>query len=339
MLVFPTISFYALDYIFQHAIHAGTMAKVAALCTGSTPYKSTYTGIPRLDDELCGLVGFFTVMLNPHNLPFNVELLTGLAALAAVPYIEAARQGRNILLEFHWVIGIIYQKFTGGAILPVYWLLFVVTGAASLHHKPQVNGNGAIDQKRAESIVFSLIFTYIIPSAAMLMANNIYVTAFWQAFPMWMYGSQKLYLLVRPASRTSGASTISIIYAGLFLLSAIPHLLLLTPILTSNPQPLAALSSLFIPSFAPLDPRSTTIDQGVMDFIKWDEAMMLVGAFTATVWVLGTSVKGFVGLVAWWVVSLALCGPGATVAGIFWWRERLIQAQNVPKETARKRSE
>lgn len=328
--MFPTISFYAFDFIFGHAAHAGTSVKLAAQCTGSTPYTLAYTGLRSIDESLCPLVAFFHVMMEPpHSLPFNVELLTGLAALAIIPYIEAARQGRNILLECHWILGIIYQKFTGAVVLPIYWLLFVLTGAATLHRTPQTKGTGRIDQRHAESVVFALVAAYILPSIGMLVAHNDYVTAFWQAFPLWMCIAQRLYLAVRPLSQRSGVNIVNKIYMGLFFLSAIPHIYLLTPIVHNTPNPLNTLGALFIPSFTPLDPKSTTFDHGIQDIIQWDAALMVVSAFAATVWVVGPSVKNLAGLMAWWVCSTVLFGPGATIAGVFWCREASIEKQLV----------
>jgi hypothetical protein len=282
-----------------------------------------YTGLPQIDGQLCGLVAFFHILMDPHNLPFNVELFTFLAGMITIPYFEAARENRNILLESQWVIGIMYQKFTGGVVLPMYWLLFIVTGAATLHHTFQGCNNGTIDQRHAESIILALVVGFILPSLAMFITTDQYVTAFWQAFPIWMYIAQLLYLTIRPASHTSGVSTVNFTYIALFILSALPHLYLLTPILFSPNAP-AIFKYLFLPSLTVLDPDSTTIDQGVMDVIKWDYMIMLVGAFAVTVWVVGRSVKSIVGLIAWWVVSVLLFGAGASVVGVFWWRERCL---------------
>ena len=51
---------------------------------------------------------------------------------------------------------------------------------------------------------------------------------------------------------------------------------------------------------------------------------MLVSTFAATMWVVGRNAKGIVGLVAWWMVSILLFGAGASIVGVFWWRERLL---------------
>jgi hypothetical protein len=319
-VVFPAVSFYAYDLIFGHALSAGTFPKLSVHCKASAPYRVAYTGIPRLDAQLCFMVAFFQLLMDPQNLSLNVELMTCLAAVATIPYFEAARQNSNILLEFQWIIGILYQKFTGGVMLPVYWLLFIVTGAATLHHTPQASKSTKIDQKHAESIVFALVVGYVAPTISMLVFTNQYVTAFWQAFPLWMYIAHVLYLFVRPASRTSGATTVALTYVALFLLSAIPHLYFVMPLFFS-PE---TFKSLFAPSLTSLDPINSTLEQGVLDFIQWDGAMIVLGAFVTTLWVAERSVKGIVGLLAWWVVSVALFGPGASIVGVFWWREGLF---------------
>jgi len=331
-ILFPTISYYALNFIFLHGIQAGTFERLTAQCTGTTSYTLSYTGVPKIDGELCGMVAFFHILKDPRNLLFNVELITAMAAIVTIPYFEAARQNRNVLLEFQWVIGVIYQRFTGGVILPFYWLLFVVTGMASLHHTRHAGSNSKIVQERAESIIFALVAGFIVPSLAMFMITNQYVTAFWQAFPLWMYIAQLLYLSIRPASGASGASTVYFTYMALFLFSLLPHLYILTTILFSSPNPLSTFKSLFVPSLALLDPIETTFNQGVMDFIKWDYMMMLVSTFVATVWVVGWDMKCTVGLVTWWAVSVPLFGAGASIIGVFWWRERLLNEAQKERE-------
>jgi len=335
-IVFPAFSFYAYDLIFGHAISAGTFPKLGAQCKASAPYSVAYTGIPRLDAQLCFMVAFFQILVEPQNLPFNVELMTCLAAVATIPYFEAARKNSHMLLEFQWVIGIIYQKFTGGVILPVYWLLFIVTGAATLHHNmPQASKNTKIDQKHAESIAFALVAGYIAPTVGLLVFADQYVTAFWQGFPLWMYIAHLLYLFIRPASRASGATTVALTYVALFLLSAIPHLYLVMPLFFS-PE---TFKSLFVPSFTSLDPISSTLQEGVLDFIQWDGAMIVLSAFIVTLWLAERSIKGIVGLLAWWVISSVLFGPGASIVGVFWWREGLFNKagrRGGPKDEMRK---
>lgn len=315
--------------MFGYGQQAGTFAKLATKCTPSTPYTLAYTGIQSIDAALCPLVAFFDTMLEPqHSMPFNIELLTGLAALAIVPYLEAARSGRNILLELHWVMGIIYQKMTGAVIFPLYWMLFVVTGAASLHRTPRSATAGSIDQRHAESAAFTLLVAYILPSIAMLFARSPYTIAFWQAFPLWMFLAQRLYLAVRPACPRSGAKTVNAIYLSLFALSAVPHVYLLTPIVFKSYDVLVAIGTLFMPSLTPLDPKSTTFDHGVQDFIQWDGVLMLVSTFFATAWIAGPSIKRLGVLACWLTCSMALYGPGAAIAGVFWWRESLIRKES-----------
>lgn len=334
--MFPTISYYAVDFIFAHGAHVGTLQRLRAYCAPSASYSLAYTGFPAVDSQLCGLVAFFHFLLEPRNLPLNVELFTGLAAVATIPYIEAARQNRSVFLELHWIIGMIYQKYTGGVILPIYWLLFVITGAASLHRTPRAGLNSKVDQKYAESIVFALLAGYAAPTVSMLFFTSPHITAFWQAFPLWMFLSQRFYLtLLRPASSASGASTIKFIYTLLFLSSALPHIYLITPLLVSS-SGLKSLELLFVPSVALLDPASTSIEQGVLDFIQWDGAFIFLSAFVSTLWVAGSSVRGLVGLIVWLLVSAVVVGPGASLVGVFWWREGLLNKAQDRRKTEKR---
>lgn len=159
-LVFPVVSAAAAYIIFTHAYKSGTEAKLSVQCSslGASRYSLSYTGIPVLDYQLCGLVACFHALMHPSHLPFNVDLLCGLAGIAAIPAIEASRQKRHGLLALHVVIMLIFQRVTAAVMLPWYWLIFITTGTADL------SGVGAkIEQSRAEAVLFSVIIGYIAP--------------------------------------------------------------------------------------------------------------------------------------------------------------------------------
>jgi hypothetical protein len=160
-LVFPAVSALAVYIIFGHAMLSGTGKKLEAQCTSpsASRFVLQYTGVYAIDYQLCGLVACFHALMVPSNHPFNVNLLSGLAPLAAIPAIESARQKHHALLEIHVVLALIYQRMTAAAILPWYWLIFVTTGAASC---PRGRGT-KVDQAHAEAILFSLFVGYVIP--------------------------------------------------------------------------------------------------------------------------------------------------------------------------------
>jgi hypothetical protein len=160
-LLFPAVSAIAMHFIFGHANQSGAGKKLGAQCASpsASSYALQYTGIHAFDHQLCGLVACFHALMAPSHLPFNVDLLSGLAPLTVFPAIESARQKRHPLLEIHVALALIYQRVTAAVTLPWYWLIFVTTGAAS---RSRGDGN-TVDQAHAEAIFFSLFVGYVIP--------------------------------------------------------------------------------------------------------------------------------------------------------------------------------
>jgi hypothetical protein len=160
-LVFPALSALAVYILFGHAILSGTEKKLEAQCVlpSASPYALRYTGVHAVDYQLCGLVACFHALLVPSNLPFNVDLLSGLAPLVAFPVIESARPKRHALLETYVVIALIYQRVSAAVMLPWYWLVFVITGAANRSR----GASAKVDQAHAEAIMLSLFMGYAIP--------------------------------------------------------------------------------------------------------------------------------------------------------------------------------
>lgn len=118
-----------------------------------------YTGIGVIDYQLCGLVAVFHALMQPSNLPFNVDLLSGLGSVAAVPVLETARQKRHGLLATHVIISLIYQRMTAAVLLPWFYLIFITTGAAQINPGP----GARVSQARAEAVFLSVILGYVVP--------------------------------------------------------------------------------------------------------------------------------------------------------------------------------
>lgn len=113
-----------------------------------------------MDYQLCGLSAAFHALLDrPELMGFNTHLISGLAAVAALPAFEVSREKRHGLLAAHVVISLIYQRLTAAVILPIYWLIFTATGSASRSAGPGVK----INKAQAEAVLFSLIFGYLLP--------------------------------------------------------------------------------------------------------------------------------------------------------------------------------
>jgi len=323
LLVFPAISVLATYIVFGHIYQSGAGDKIVAQCSlpSASRHSQDYTGIPSIDRQLCGLVTCFHVLLEPsHNLPFNVILLTGLAPVAAIPAIEAARRKRHVLLACNVIIALMYQRLTAAVVMPWYWLIFILTGAAGLPR----GADAKIDQAHAEAVLFGIVVGYIVPSVGMLVMDNPYVTALWQPFPLWMFAAQYVHLAFRPSSRypESGYRTIQATYIFLFLFSAIPHIYFVGTIIIAGDY--ARLGALFVPSLAAPD-TSSTIQAAVLDFIQWDIIFALVSMILASLWTAKT-ITQFLWMSVWFGVAGVVFGPGAAVAGVFSWREGVLNA-------------
>jgi hypothetical protein len=147
--------------VFSHVEQSGMSSRLTTQCISpsASRYALRYTGIHGIDRQFCGVVACFHALIIPSNIPFNAALFSSLAAVAIIPAIERTRQIRHVYLELHVFLGLVYQRLTAAAILPLYWLIFITTGAAS-----QTRGGGAkIDQAHAEAIMFSLAVGYVLP--------------------------------------------------------------------------------------------------------------------------------------------------------------------------------
>lgn len=344
-IVFPALSILAFYQIFGHAYKGNTWEKVDAHCSAaslqvSKPYLLAYSGIPAVDRQLCGLVTTFESLKIPENFPFNVDLLSALAPIAAMLTIETARTGSHTFLAFQLVLSLIYQvsshfyygyhslvnipkqRLTAAVTLPWYFLGFILTGAATLHHR--TNKNVAfVSQARAESALFGVVLGYIIPTLAMLYTSNYYVTAFWQPFPLWIFLVDKIHLFFRPASTYSsnGYKTVQALYGIIFVGSAVMHLSYVTPIMFDN----KLMAHLFIPGLAVPNPKTTTLQAGVLDFIQWDYVFASITALLGCLWTAQSFTQAF-GMLLWFIASSATIGPGSALAGVLAWREKKINS-------------
>jgi hypothetical protein len=253
-------------------------------------------------------------------MPFTAYIISSIGTIGMVPFIEAARSGRSYLLAFPILVGLLSQGITAAITLPIYWLLFVLTGAAGLHLRPD-NGRTKITHAHAEALLFSAFTGVAIPSLGMLYLNDPIVTAIWQPYPVWVSISQSAHLLFRPASKypMSGYKTTQGVFAFGFVVSALAHVSIVLPRLGD----VAALKNMFIPSMTALNPFTTTLERGVQDFLQWDGLICMMSSIVATLF-FGRNVKEFFGLLAWYLVATCLVGPAAAVSAVFMWREMLL---------------
>lgn len=316
-----------------HFLTSGTDVKLAAQCSLSPltipNYFLPYTGFGPLDGHICALVTFFQVMMEEPTLPFFAEFFVSFATLATIPYIEAARNGCSAALSLPLIVGLAYQSIPVGFIMPLYWLIFIWTGSSSLHKRIQ-GADAKIDHGHAEGILFALVIAYLIPTAGMMSLDDAYVTAIWHGFPILMTVADFGHRLFRPSS-DSGYKTVRATYIILFVITSSYHISIVWPTFRDY----ATFKHLFIPSVRPLDPSATPLELGILNFLKWDAAGAYVSSILATFW-FSRNMREFLVIALWCTVAVPVVGPGATIAGVFLWRETVLERQEPVMELAYK---
>ena len=240
------------------------------------------------------------------------------APLVVVPTVEGWRAGRSRFIAYPVIFGILFQIMTVGLTMPLYWLIFILTGGTrSRYLNP---ANAIISQAAAEAVVFGIIVGAVIPSVGMLGLNDPYVTAIWQPFPIYISLAQYMHLLFRPSSRypQSGYQTICGLYIATFILCSSVHIATIWPIIEGD---LRMFRRVFVPSIT-IPP--TTIEHGVHHMLKWDFAVAFVSSNLVTLW-FAKSKRQLAFLVAWSAFAIPAFGPGATMIGAFLWRETSLQ--------------
>jgi len=324
-IVFPALVGVAIKFMLGNLAKSGTSAKLAASCTPTAefipPNILPYTNIALLDRRLCGLVSFFHAALAEENLPLLEPLLAGMSILAVIPFVESARKGRSTAIAFPVITGLLYQTFSAAVILPLWWLVFIVTGGADLHRPSYIiRRNTRIVQGQAEGILFSIFVGFLLPTVGMVVFEDPQVTALWQGFPLWMSIGNVCHRLFRPSPK-SGHTVVQICYLLCFVLSSSYYIGTVWP----RFQDVKQLQHFFLPHLSPLASEGT-LELGALEFLKWDTAITIGSMMLGTLW-FARSATEFVLLVLWnAVVSVAL-GPCAAIAGVFLWREEAMEVQ------------
>ena len=328
--VFLPTSYFAMQIVFgRHMYQSGTGLQLREFCdvpigTEGYPLRLAYTGYPDLDFRLCALVALFQTLLDPAAYrPLVVELMTTLAVITMIPFVEAAREKRSILLRMPGVVGILFQLFSFAFIMPLYYIALILTGAAI--SRP-VKGSGTkINQGNAEALLFALIIGYIIPTIYMIVSQGVISTALWQGYPIIMALAQFAHLIIRPSSRhaQSGHTTIQAMYGFIFAASAGLHIYYTWPLFFDIQQ----FQKILVPHLA-LSKRPLSLLEGVAAVLQWDTVFATGSTFLVTFW-FAQSVKDILLLFLWHVVISIAFGPGAAIAGVLLVREARLNARAV----------
>ncbi|KAJ7273017.1 hypothetical protein C8J57DRAFT_264216 [Mycena rebaudengoi] len=315
MVLFPALSVLAFRFTLGHMITSGLGLTLKQQCsvTGSA-YRLVYTGIPVVDQRLCGLVSLFHLALTPEALPFVATFMVSAVPLLALPAFESVRNGRPALLALPVVFGLVAQLMTVAVIWPMYWLIFILTGAAQ--RRPGTH----ISKAHAQAVVFGITSGAAVPTLCLTVLEDPYVTAVWQFFPVLQWLAQSAHLLVRhpSANAKSGYSWIRALYIGAFMLSAATHIAAL-----SKAQNLENIKALFLPSLVPLTSAAPNLQ--VRNFLQWDAVFAFGSTLLASVW-FAQNAQQAVTIVLWNITGTILVGPGAAIAAVALWRESYLHS-------------
>jgi hypothetical protein len=322
-IVFSGLDAVACHFVFGHLYQSNLDVAIANACASgraeAAPYRLRYVGLDAIDSALCFLVTFFQTAINfQDSLAFATYFIGVGAPLIVVPAVESWRAGRSLFIAYPVLFGVLYQIMTVGWTMPLYWLIFILTGGTKSRHPNR--GNTNISKAAAEAIVFSIIVGAAIPSVGMLVFDDPYVTAIWQPFPIYISLAQRTHLLFRPLSKypQSGYQTIRGLYIATFILCSSVHIATIWPLIGDD---LRTLSRVFIASIVIIP---TTMEHGVHHLLKWDFSVAFASSILVTFW-FASSKKQLALLVAWSVFATPVFGPGAAMMGAFLWREASLQ--------------
>ncbi|KAJ7702244.1 hypothetical protein B0H17DRAFT_872151, partial [Mycena rosella] len=319
LVVFPVLSALALKLTFGNLYASDLLSTIEEQCPASlsslelTPLRLSYIGVPSVDAALCGVVTFFHLALTPQVLPFLTYFMSTTMALLAIPAFEACRNGRHSALALPVLFGLAMQVFTVGAVMPIYWLAFILTGAAQRRAGRE---NTQISSAHAQAVVFGLNIGAGIPSICLLVLQDPYVTTLWQLFPLWQFLAQSAHLLSRRPSAHpgSGYSWVSALYLGAFIIASSTHIGTV-----AKAKDLEGVKAIFLPSVAPLASAAAP-NLKVLGLLQWDGFFAFASTLIGTLWFARNSRQAF-GIALWNVIGSVVVGPGAAIAAVALWRE------------------
>ncbi|KAJ7168285.1 hypothetical protein C8R43DRAFT_983811 [Mycena crocata] len=324
LTVFPLLFLFALKFCIGNLYEAG-IDWIEQECPSSetTPYRLAYIGVPSVDLTLCNLVAFFHHALTPEVLPLLTYMLSGAIPLLALPAVECFRNGRHFLLGFPILFGVLMQVMTAGAAMPIYWLIFIVTGAA----QRRVNGEKTtLSSAHAQAVIFGLNIGAIVPTVCLIVLADPYVTCMWQLFPLWQFLAQSFHLFVRPPSahHEAGYSWIRALYIGAFMIASSTHVGTL-----AKAKTFSGIKDIFLPSFDPL--TSAAPNMKVLDLLQWDAFFAYTSTLLGTVWFARTG-RQAVCIILWNILGSIVVGPGAAIAASALWRESYLHSAPAEKQ-------
>jgi hypothetical protein len=317
-VLFPVLSILGAKHIFPNISNSTLLSELGSSCAPGTLLAQKYTGYGPLDGTLCGLVAFFQAALEPESEPYTTWLLASLAPIGLFTFVESARIGRTRMLSSPVVtiMGIAYQRLTGGVVLPLYWALFILTRS----HLRQ----GMVDQRYARALVIAAFAGYILPSIMMVSQRTPGWIALWQGFPVLLFVVERAALFLQPSgssAQKSGTNIVRAMYTAIAVIAAAIHLKLVLPSIDSP----ATLKHAFLPHVVGPTFWTTSAANASLNFLQWDGVFIAGAAQLASLW-FGRSMKEVITLAICQVLGGALLGPGAVLALVYAWREGIVGA-------------
>jgi len=203
--------------------------------------------------------------------------------------------------------------------MPLYFLVDILTGTYAL-----TGPQALVPKLAAESIQFSLIFAYLLPSGIMkVFPTSPRALAYWQMFPLYMTIAQYVYRTlfssraVSSTGSTTGTKTIQRMFIFTFVLSAVTHWVSVGPLFGDA----EALISFFI---APLEPNPHSAAIGALNMLQWDGVFFWGSTMLASLWWTRNATEAAL-MALWHVFTGLIFGPGAAISGAAFWRESVLQ--------------
>ncbi|KAJ7043124.1 hypothetical protein C8F04DRAFT_1073750 [Mycena alexandri] len=325
IIVFPVLSALCLKLITQNLdVAAGLTPHLQGQCSPTSPeespYRITYTG-GAVDVAICGFVAFFHLALTPTVRPLLTYFLGTSLPLLALPALEAHRAGRRastrgpVILSLPVLVSLAGQVFTVGAVLPLYWLIFILSGTASA----TPTSSTKISSAHAQATAFSLLIGVAVPSACLLFLSDPHVTALWQLFPLYQFFAYRVHLRVRPPQANSGGDGfgwVQALYLSSFIAGSSTHLGTI-----ASPS----VASVFLPRMG-APGIGVAPELLVLDVLQWDSIFAFGSTMLATLWFAHTTCQALT-IALWNVVGSVVVGPGAAIAAVALWRESYLHTK------------
>ncbi|KAG8851391.1 hypothetical protein FRB96_009228 [Tulasnella sp. 330] len=320
--------FVALSILGGYVLHAHLSGSEGSLALEMNGVKYSSTGIGPIDTIMDILVTFFTHSVTPGSMirTFGYEFWANLAIFVAILETEAVRTGASAWLKWTAIWGVLYQIAGGGMIVPIYNMVFL-----SLYPSPTSRGS-AITAAGSNGVLFGLLFGYAPSIIGMYALATPREFALFQFMPIYVGVLRYIYISItgssngKPLTKNQTTEGYHATLRNFILLSIVSSFIhiryVLLPII-SHPTPMAYFEAFYVPSISIPSPAVTTAATAVHHFLQWDYILILGPTFLAGIWDFDIIKK--VQLTAWFIQASVVLGPGAALAGVWAYREKVMQ--------------